>query len=132
MILVVCVCVWGGLPLCREAVGVFYSPNRLGKPMIVTETIFPKLHRPSRAKTMDVFCCGWSSGPSVRKFSYRILNSNPNQKLRRCENTVHITIFNIGTLNHHHHHHIPNPLSPLLPIVHHLWQVFRTTSRILT
>ena len=27
---------------------------------------------------------------------------------------------------------IPDPLSPLLPIVHHLWQVFLTTSRILT
>ena len=27
---------------------------------------------------------------------------------------------------------IPDPLSPLLPIVHHLWQVFRATSRILT
>ena len=27
---------------------------------------------------------------------------------------------------------IPDPLSPLLPIVHRLWQVFRTTSRILT
>ena len=26
----------------------------------------------------------------------------------------------------------PDPLSPLLPIVHHLWQVFRATSRILT
>ena len=27
---------------------------------------------------------------------------------------------------------IPDPLSPLLPIVHRFWQVFRTTSRILT
>ena len=27
---------------------------------------------------------------------------------------------------------IPDSLSPILPIVHHLWQVFRTTSRILT
>ena len=27
---------------------------------------------------------------------------------------------------------IPDPLSPLLPIVHCLWQVFRATSRILT
>ena len=27
---------------------------------------------------------------------------------------------------------IPDPLSPLLPIVHHFWQVFRATSRILT
>ena len=27
---------------------------------------------------------------------------------------------------------IPDPLSPLLPIVHHLWHVFRATSRILT
>ena len=27
---------------------------------------------------------------------------------------------------------IPDPLSPLLPIVHRLQQVFRTTSRILT
>ena len=27
---------------------------------------------------------------------------------------------------------IPDPLSPLLPIVHRLWQVFRATSRILT
>ena len=27
---------------------------------------------------------------------------------------------------------IPDPLSPLFPIVHHLWQVFRATSRILT
>ncbi len=27
---------------------------------------------------------------------------------------------------------IPDPLSPLLPIVHRLWQVFRDTSRILT
>ena len=27
---------------------------------------------------------------------------------------------------------ITDPLSPLLPIVHHLWQVFRATSRILT
>ena len=27
---------------------------------------------------------------------------------------------------------IPDPLLPLLPIVHHLWQVFRATSRILT
>ena len=27
---------------------------------------------------------------------------------------------------------IPDPLSPLLPIIHHLWQVFRTTSHILT
>ena len=27
---------------------------------------------------------------------------------------------------------IPDPLSPLLPILHRLWQVFRTTSRILT
>ena len=26
----------------------------------------------------------------------------------------------------------PDPLSPLLPIVHHLWPVFRATSRILT
>ena len=37
----------------------------------------------------------------------------------------------------HHHHHvastdIPDPLSPLLPIIHRLWQVFRPTSRILT
>ena len=37
------------------------------------------------------------------------------------------------------HHHpvvpparIPNPLSPLLPIIHRFWQVFRVTSRILT
>ena len=27
---------------------------------------------------------------------------------------------------------IPDPLSPLLPIVHSLWQVFRAASRILT
>ena len=27
---------------------------------------------------------------------------------------------------------ISDPLSPLLPIVHRLWQVFRATSRILT
>ena len=27
---------------------------------------------------------------------------------------------------------IPDPLSPLLPIVHRLWQVFKATSRILT
>ena len=27
---------------------------------------------------------------------------------------------------------IPDPLSPLLPIVHRFWQVLRTTSRILT
>ena len=27
---------------------------------------------------------------------------------------------------------IPDPLSPLLPIVHHLWLVFRATSRIPT
>ena len=27
--LLVCVCVWGVLPLCREAVGVFFSPSRL-------------------------------------------------------------------------------------------------------
>ena len=27
---------------------------------------------------------------------------------------------------------IPDPLSPLFPIVHRLWQVFRATSRILT
>ena len=27
---------------------------------------------------------------------------------------------------------IPDPLSPFLPIVHRLWQVFRATSRILT
>ena len=27
---------------------------------------------------------------------------------------------------------IPDPLSPLFPIVHHLWQVFRVTSLILT
>ena len=27
---------------------------------------------------------------------------------------------------------IPDPLSPLLPIVHRLWQVFRATSHILT
>ena len=27
---------------------------------------------------------------------------------------------------------IPDPLSPLLPIIHHSWQVFRATSRILT
>ena len=27
---------------------------------------------------------------------------------------------------------IPDPLLPLLPIVHHLWQVFRATSCILT
>ena len=27
---------------------------------------------------------------------------------------------------------IPDPLSPLLPIVHRLWQVFGATSRILT
>ena len=27
---------------------------------------------------------------------------------------------------------IPDPLSPLLPIVHRFWQVFRATSRILT
>ena len=27
---------------------------------------------------------------------------------------------------------IPDPLSPLLPVVHRLWQVFRATSRILT
>ena len=27
---------------------------------------------------------------------------------------------------------IPDPVSPLLPIAHHLWQVFRATSRILT
>ena len=26
---------------------------------------------------------------------------------------------------------IPDPLSPLLPIIHRLWQVFRVTSRIL-
>ena len=41
--------------------------------------------------------------------------------------------------HHHHHHHcraastdIPDPLSPLFPIVHLLWQVFRGTFRILT
>ena len=42
--------------------------------------------------------------------------------------------------NHHHHHHLVMPparisltlsLSPLLPIVHHFWQVLRATSRIL-
>ena len=42
---------------------------------------------------------------------------------------------------HHHNHHdhvvslatdIPDPLSPLLPTIHRFWQVFRTTSRILT
>ena len=27
---------------------------------------------------------------------------------------------------------IPDPLSPLLPMIHRLWQVFRATSRILT
>ena len=27
---------------------------------------------------------------------------------------------------------VPDPLSPLFPIVHRLWQVFRTISRILT
>ena len=27
---------------------------------------------------------------------------------------------------------IPDPLSPLLPIIHRLWQVFRATSRIIT
>ena len=27
---------------------------------------------------------------------------------------------------------IPDPLSPLLPIIHRLWQVFRAISRILT
>ena len=27
---------------------------------------------------------------------------------------------------------IPDPLSPLLPIVHHLWQAFRAKSRIYT
>ena len=27
---------------------------------------------------------------------------------------------------------IPDPLSPLLPIIHSLWQVFRATSHILT
>ena len=27
---------------------------------------------------------------------------------------------------------IPDPLSPLLPIIHRLWQVFRVTSHILT
>ena len=27
---------------------------------------------------------------------------------------------------------IPDPLSPLSPMVHRLWQVFRVTSRILT
>ena len=27
---------------------------------------------------------------------------------------------------------IPDPLSPLFPVVHRLWQVFRATSRILT
>ena len=27
---------------------------------------------------------------------------------------------------------IPDPLSPLLSIIHHFWQVFRATSRILT
>ena len=40
-------------------------------------------------------------------------------------------------IDYHHDHHatsteIPYPLSPLFPIVHRLWQVFRATSRILT
>ena len=45
---------------------------------------------------------------------------------------------NFSTTHHHHHVmplaqiYIPDPLSPLLPIIHRLWQVFRATSRILT
>ena len=35
-------------------------------------------------------------------------------------------------LHHHDHQDIPDPLSPLLPIIHRLWQVFWATSRILT
>ena len=72
--------VWAVLPLCRDAVGVFYSISQLG----------------------CVCVC------------------------------IYINIY----IYHHHvvppARIIPDPLSPLLPIIHPFWQVLRATSRILT
>ena len=51
--------------------------------------------------------------------------------------TANNRVYFLLTLNIHHHHvvptstDIPDPLSPLLPIIHRLWQVFRVTSCVL-
>ena len=64
------------------------------------------------------------------------INSTPQSNIcRRCGDEDK-TIYHIQ--DHHHHHYVvpqhgyPDPLLPLLSIVHRLRQVFRATSRILT
>ena len=60
------------------------------------------------------------------------------QNLLKCKQTIQIATFNVRTLNHSSSScragstDIPDPHSPLIPIVHHLRQVFWTTSCILT
>ena len=51
---------------------------------------------------------------------------------RESSGTLHYTYVSSSSSCHAGSTDIPDPLSPLSPIVHHLWQVFWTTSRILT
>ena len=56
-----------------------------------------KPHRPSCEFKRDAFCWGWSSGPSVRKISYR--TQTQRQKLLKCKSTIQKATFNVRTLN---------------------------------
>ena len=76
---------------------------------------------------------------SVKCFSLieRILNSRAMVETIQSKPLSQIDLGVITFRSYHHHHRdastdIPDPSSPLLPIVHRLWQVFRATSRILT
>ena len=91
-----------------------------------------------------------------KRFSYYIYNKNVTgcllwsfhtycAELTNTDTHTYINTYNYPHTYTHTHTHIyissscraastdiPDSLSPLLPIVHRLWQVFRATSRILT
>ena len=95
-----------GLPLCRDAVSVFYGAIYYSNYMIRSNRILFKLSKVISKMSNDF--------NSFFIFKVSRVATTPSSSSCRAANTD-----------------IPDPFLPLLPIVHRLRQVFKATSRIL-
>ena len=119
----------GSVPLCRYAVGEFYSLCWFGNIYCwykCTYIWYCPLYMHMLIYNVDIHTHTYNT--DIPTGTYPILMY------------VHVYTHNVDTHTcsssssscHAASTDIPDPLSPLLPIIHRLWQVFRATSHILT
>ena len=117
----------GGLPVCRGAVGVFYSSNRLDNSYVLLSSnlcfVFSSFFPPSvflLVLLIYLFCstCEMATGLTVRRNNGVLTRqTNDQQPTHRVDYFILSTLFLLN--HHHHHHHVAPPARISLTISRH-------------